>query len=114
LNQNSDLTIGKKPMDIQRAADIIAASKQVVILTGAGISTPSGIPDFRSTDGGLWGKYDPFEVASLTSFRYSPERFYKWVRPFAIKINQARPNAAHTGIAKMEKMGFFRSLLRRT
>jgi NAD-dependent deacetylase len=101
----------KNRMDLQRAADIINASRQVVILTGAGISTPSGIPDFRSTNGGLWEKFDPFEVASLTSFRYDPQRFYKWVRPLAIKMSQAKPNSAHSGIAQLEQSGFIQTVI---
>ena len=68
----------KTKMSIRCAADIIRNSRRGVVLTGAGISTPSGIPDFRSPESGLWEKYDPLEVASLSSFRHDPARFYNW------------------------------------
>ncbi len=96
---------------IRCAADIIRGSKQGVVLTGAGISTPSGIPDFRSTDNGLWMNYDPFEVASLNSFRYHPERFYHWIRTLAGQIYEAAPNAAHRALAQLEAAGYMRAVI---
>ena len=90
-------------MGIAHAAEIFQSSKRVVVLTGAGISTPSGIPDFRSANSGLWQKYDPFEVASLSSFRYHPERFFEWMRTLAVNIHQAQPNPAHYGLAQLEQ-----------
>ena len=92
--------------NIQYAVDIIHQSKTAVVLTGAGISTPSGIPDFRSTDSGLWERYDPFEVASLSAFRYKPERFFEWMRPLARDMYHATPNPAHIGLAKLESAGY--------
>ena len=90
---------------IRSAADVIQASKKVTVLTGAGVSTASGIPDFRSTDNGLWERYDPFEVASLTAFRYYPEKFFEWMRSLASNIHNAQPNAAHWGIARLQQAG---------
>jgi NAD-dependent deacetylase len=95
--------VGAVQQRIHCAADIIRASKQGVVLTGAGISTPSGIPDFRSKDSGLWERYDPFEVASLSSFRYHPEKFFNWLRPLAGEIMHAEPNAAHYGLYNLEQ-----------
>ncbi len=97
--------------NIRCAADIIRQSKEAIVLTGAGISTPSGIPDFRSTDSGLWEQYDPFEVASLSAFRYQPERFFKWMRPLAINMFDAIPNDAHTGLAKLEQSGYLKTII---
>ena len=57
---------------IKQAVHLIRSAKHTVTLTGAGISTPSGIDDFRSIGAGLWGRYNPMEVASLSAFRYSP------------------------------------------
>lgn len=91
--------------ELERAAAIIKAANAAVALTGAGISTPSGIPDFRSARSGLWRKHDPMEVASLTSFRYHPERFFDWVRPLAQDILRAEPNAAHLALARLEQQG---------
>jgi len=96
---------------IRCAAAIIKASQRAVALTGAGISTPSGIPDFRSADHGLWTQYDPFEVASLTAFRYDPVKFYKWLRPLAKGIHLAQPNAAHYGLARLEQMGRLQTVI---
>jgi NAD-dependent deacetylase len=90
---------------IRRAAAILRSARRAVVLTGAGISTPSGIPDFRSPGSGLWTRYDPFEVASLSAFRYHPERFFAWMRPLAIEIAQAKPNPAHLALAKLEHAG---------
>ncbi len=61
---------------IQQAARVIRDANHVLALTGTGISTPSGIPDFRSADTGLWTSADPMTVASLQGFRERPESFY--------------------------------------
>jgi NAD-dependent deacetylase len=97
--------------NIACAVNIIRNSKRAVVLTGAGISTPSGIPDFRSGGEGLWTRYDPFEVASLISFRYHPEKFYDWIRPLAVKIRKAEPNAAHYSLAKLEQAGLLKATI---
>jgi NAD-dependent deacetylase len=90
---------------VRCAADILRASQRAVALTGAGISTPSGIPDFRSPDSGLWSRSDPFEVASLSAFRYRPQTFYDWMLPLARTIQGAQPNAAHSALARLEISG---------
>jgi NAD-dependent deacetylase len=90
---------------IEFAADLIRQSKHAVALTGAGLSTPSGIPDFRSEGTGLWAHDEPLEVASLHTFRTAPERFFQWFRPLAGQIYGARPNAAHLALAALEKAG---------
>jgi NAD-dependent deacetylase len=97
--------------DIHCAADIIRGAKRTVALTGAGISTPSGIPDFRSVHGGLWEQYDPFAVASLSAFRYHPEKFFNWIKPLAQKMHQASPNPAHLAMAKLEQTGFLKTIV---
>jgi len=89
---------------VHRAAGLIRQARRFVVLTGAGISTPSGIPDFRS-DRGLWARFDPMEVASLRAFRHHPERFFEWMRPLAAEILRAQPNAAHLALARLEQAG---------
>jgi NAD-dependent deacetylase len=90
---------------IQHAAELLRSARSAVALTGAGISTRSGIPDFRSPQAGLWAQADPLEVASLLTFRYEPERFFAWVRPLAELVRRAEPNPAHVALAQLEAAG---------
>jgi NAD-dependent deacetylase len=90
---------------IEDAAELVRKAKRAVVLTGAGISTPSGIPDFRSEGTGLWSRDEPLEVASLMSFRTAPERFFEWFRPLAGQIFYAKANAAHLALAELEAAG---------
>lgn len=96
---------------IEDAAELIRKAKRAVILTGAGISTPSGIPDFRSEGTGLWSRDEPLEVASLTTFRTAPERFFQWFRPLAGQIFFAQPNAAHRALAQLEEAGNVKTII---
>ena len=90
---------------IHEAATYFRHARRAIALTGAGISTPSGIPDFRSAGSGLWEQYDPMEVASWMAFRAHPERFFEWVRPLLRHILAAQPNPAHQALARLEKAG---------
>jgi NAD-dependent deacetylase len=90
---------------IQQAAKLIKNAKHAVALTGAGISTPSGIPDFRSQGSGLWQSSDAMSVASFWSFVEYPQGFYDWVKPLAKKMMNAQPNAAHLALAELEATG---------
>ena len=101
----------KQQRDIAKTARIIRSSNRGVVLTGAGISTPSGIPDFRSKGSGLWNRYDPQEVASLSVFRYHPEKFFAWMRSLALEILQAIPNPAHIALAHLEQAGRITTLI---
>jgi NAD-dependent deacetylase len=96
---------------IEFAADLFRQAKHAVSLTGAGLSTPSGIPDFRSTGTGLWSRDEPMEVASLSTFRTAPERFFEWFRPLASQIYNAQPNPAHLALAELEKAGLIHSII---
>jgi NAD-dependent deacetylase len=96
---------------IEDAAELIRKAKRAVVLTGAGISTPSGIPDFRSEGTGLWSRDEPLEVASLTTFRTAPARFFEWFRPLAGQIFYASPNAAHQALAQLEEAGYIRTVI---
>lgn len=90
---------------IEEARRLLSGASHIVALTGAGISTPSGIPDFRSPSSGLWERVDPLQVASLFAFRQRPQDFYDWIYPLTKKTLAARPNAAHLALAQMEKFG---------
>ncbi|MBN2555295.1 MAG: NAD-dependent deacylase [Anaerolineales bacterium] len=96
---------------IQRAAQIVLSARHVVAFTGAGISTPSGIPDFRSVKTGLWERYDPMRSASLASFLRAPEDFYDWLRPLAADIICAEPNPAHIALARLEMAGILTGIV---
>ena len=87
---------------IERAANLLAQARYGVALTGAGVSTPSGIPDFRSENTGLWASYDPLQVATLYAFRHHPDRFFDWIRPLAQRLFAAQPNAAHRALAQLQ------------
>jgi NAD-dependent deacetylase len=96
---------------ITQAARILRNSVCATALTGAGISTPSGIPDFRSPGSGLWELVNQFEVASLYAFQRHPEAFYEWVRPLAHLIANAVPNPAHFALAELGKMGVLKGII---
>ena len=84
---------------------MLREAQAAVCLTGAGISTHSGIPDFRSPQSGMWSQTNPMEVASLFGFRQNPRAFYDWVYPLARLMLDAEPNAAHRVIAALEQNG---------
>jgi NAD-dependent deacetylase len=98
-------------VQVESAAELIRNSRYCVALTGAGVSTPSGIPDFRSPGSGIWTKYNPMEVASLSAFRYHPSEFYTWLRPFVSCLIQAEPNPAHTALARLENSKILKSII---
>jgi NAD-dependent deacetylase len=97
--------------EIKLVAHYLQTFRHRVVLTGAGISTPSGVPDFRSAGSGLWEKYDPYTVASLRAFRYDPEKFYAWLRPLARTIHDASPNPAHFALARLEAQGYLETII---
>lgn len=99
------------PDTYTQAADILNHSSYAVALTGAGISTPSGIPDFRSPTSGLWAHNEPAVVASLYGFRLKPEAFFAWIRPLVRTIRHAEPNPAHIALARMEEMGIVKTVI---
>jgi len=102
---------GQTQSAIQFAADLFRGAKRAVVLTGAGLSTPSGIPDFRSEGKGLWSRDEPLEVASLSTFRTAPERFFEWFRPLAAQIFNAQPNPAHLALAQLEASGHLQAVI---
>ncbi len=96
---------------VARSARLLREASYAVAMTGAGVSTPSGIPDFRSPDSGLWTKVDPFAVASLFAFRLHPQDFYDWIRPLARLIVEAQPNPAHQALARLEAAGLIKAVI---
>jgi len=96
---------------IQRAAQLILAARYTIAFTGAGHSTASGIPDFRSPGSGLWEKSNPMLVASIWAFRLNPKSFYDWIRPMAKLLLTAPPNPAHQALAELEAMGLLQTIV---
>jgi NAD-dependent deacetylase len=96
---------------LTRAAQLLRQANHAVAMTGAGHSTPSGIPDFRSPDSGLWTQADPLAVASLFAFRLRPAHFYKWIRPLVRLMLEAEPNPAHYALARLEAAGLLKSVI---
>jgi len=96
---------------IERTADLLCNARHAVALTGAGVSTRSGIPDFRSPGSGMWEQVDPFEVASILAFRRQPEVFFNWLRPLARLLQEAQPNAAHVALAQLEAAGIVKAVI---
>lgn len=90
--------------DLESAAEFLASARHGVAFTGAGVSTESGLPDFRSPSG-LWAGVDPLEVATLTAFRRAPEKFYAFYRTRLAMLAKARPNPAHHALADLEANG---------
>jgi NAD-dependent deacetylase len=96
---------------IEDAAELVRKAKRAVALTGAGISTPSGIPDFRSEGTGLWSRDEPLEVASLSTFPYCPRTFLRMVPPAGGQIFYANANAAHKALAQLEEAGHMQTII---
>jgi NAD-dependent deacetylase len=91
-------------------AALIRERQPCVVLTGAGVSTESGIPDFRS-ETGIWAEVDPFEVASIQAFRRDPVRVWSFYRERIHLLRDATPNAAHEAIAELERRGLVQAVV---
>ena len=94
-----------------RLAELIRESSSTVALTGAGISVPSGIPDFRSPGEGLWEKVDPMEVAHIDVFRREPAKFWGFYRPRFQMLGDKTPNDAHRVLAELERRGLLDAVI---
>jgi len=89
---------------------LIERAQPCVVLTGAGMSTESGIPDFRSA-AGMWAEVDPFEVASIDAFRRDPLRVWRWYGPRIHGLLAAQPNAGHVALAALERAGLVQAVV---
>jgi NAD-dependent deacetylase len=90
---------------IEQLAGLIASAERVVALTGAGISVPSGIPDFRTPGKGLWAKVDPMKVATIDALHRDTKAFWEFYRPRFEMLDDKRPNPAHLALAELERAG---------
>jgi NAD-dependent deacetylase len=94
-----------------RLAELIRGAERAVVLTGAGVSVPSGIPDFRTPGKGIWEKVNPMEVAHIDAFRSSPDRFWQFYSDRFASLVDKRPNPAHEAIAELERRGHVRGVI---
>ena len=98
------------PDQIAALATLLAEADHAVVLTGAGVSTESGVPDFRSP-GGMWTKVDPMKVSSMDTFISDPARFWEFHRPRFDMVAAVNPNPAHDAIAELERRGVVKALI---
>ncbi len=94
-----------------RLAELIRSSGPVVALTGAGISVPSGIPDFRTPVTGVWANVDPMEVAHISVWRRDPARFWSFYGQRFASLDGKRPNGAHRALAELEARGLLAGVI---
>jgi NAD-dependent deacetylase len=100
-----------EPPPPARLAELLAGSARAVALTGAGVSVPSGIPDFRSPGSGLWAEVDPRTVAHIDAFRRDPDSFWAFYgRRFAV-LHDKQPNGAHRALAELERRGLLQGVV---
>jgi NAD-dependent deacetylase len=90
---------------IAELAGLLAHARSAVALTGAGISVPSGIPDFRTPGSGLWANVDPMEVAHVDAFRSDPVRFWSFYGQRFATLGEKQPNDAHRALVTLERHG---------
>jgi NAD-dependent deacetylase len=97
-------------MSVERLAELVRERQPCVVLTGAGISTESGIPDFRSAEG-IWATYDPFEVAHVDALRRDPVRVWEFYALRLGLLGRAEPNDGHLALVELEERGLVRAVV---
>jgi len=101
----ADTDVRAPAADTARLAELIREARSVVALTGAGISVPSGIPDFRTPRTGLWERVNPMEVAHIDAFRSDPVRFWSFYGERFASLEAKQPNGAHHALVELEARG---------
>lgn len=108
MNEQTTATDSAAVKDL---ADAIVNARKVVVLTGAGVSVPSGIPDFRTPEKGIWENVNPAEVAHIDVFRRDPERFWSFYGARFATLGETRPNGAHYALATLERQGHVEAVI---
>ena len=107
---NPSIAVQYLDMSVRRLGELLRERRPCVVLTGAGISTESGIPDFRSA-GGIWEQYDPAEVAHIDAFRRDPVRVWEFYALRLDALRHAEPNEGHRALAELEARGWVRAVV---
>jgi NAD-dependent deacetylase len=95
----------------EELAELIRDSESTVALTGAGVSVPSGIPDFRTPGKGLWEKVDPMSVATIEAFHRDTKGFWDFYHPRFHMLTDKQPNPAHEALAELERQGLLNAVI---
>jgi NAD-dependent deacetylase len=112
MNSETTSSVGSQTKaSAEKLAGMIGESECTVALTGAGISVPSGIPDFRTPGTGLWENVNPMEVAHIDAFRSNPVRFWQFYKPRLHDLDGIEPNAAHGVLAELERRGLLEGVI---
>lgn len=96
---------------VESLAEALSNARSAVVLTGAGVSVPSGIPDFRTPQTGMWANVDPMEVAHIDVFQNDPERFWSFYGERFASLGDKRPNGAHEVLVELEKRGLIDAVI---
>lgn len=96
---------------VDTLAQALVNARSAVVLTGAGVSVPSGIPDFRTPETGMWANVDPMEVAHIDTFTRDPERFWAFYGERFASLGDKRPNGAHEALAELERRGLIEAVV---
>lgn len=96
---------------VETLAEALSNARSAVVLTGAGVSVPSGIPDFRTPQTGMWANVDPMEVAHIDVFNNDPERFWSFYGERFASLGDKRPNKAHEAIVELERRGLIDAVI---
>jgi NAD-dependent deacetylase len=97
-------------MTVDTLAELVGRERPCVVLTGAGISTESGIPDFRSPSG-IWAQYDPLEYATIEAFRADPAKVWDFYGRRLAVLGTAEPNDGHRALAELERRGWVQAVI---
>jgi NAD-dependent protein deacetylase/lipoamidase len=97
-------------VSVRRLADLLRERGSCVVLTGAGISTESGIPDFRSPTG-VWARYDPMEYATIDAFLADPAKVWDFYGRRLEMLGAAEPNGGHRALAELEERGYVEAVI---
>jgi NAD-dependent protein deacetylase/lipoamidase len=110
VGAEADLAQGRHSTTVEALATLLRERQPCVVLTGAGISTESGIPDFRSPSG-IWAEYDPMEYATIDAFRRDPQKVWEFYALRLEVLTRAEPNDGHLALAELERGGLVQAVI---